>query len=64
MVLLGLDKTDKKYCECLGLSIDGPKSLINNYPEADAHDEAAIIAHDCFVQIEKDIERTFEIPVA
>lgn len=63
LVVFGLDKDDKKYCECLGLS-NQDKSLIIKEPQFDNPDESALGVHECFVQIEKDIDRTFDTPVA
>jgi hypothetical protein len=60
LVVLGLDKDDSEYCECLGISREG-RSLVSS--EDDGHAEGAIVVHECFAQIEKDLERTFEGPV-
>lgn len=61
-MLLGLDRNDKAYSECVGLGSSGPESIINSEVEA-GQDSTALIYHDCFVQIEKDISRTFDVSI-
>lgn len=62
LVLLGLDRNDKAYSECVGLGSSDPESIINSEVEV-GQEPSALIFHDCFVQIEKDISRTFDVSI-
>ena len=61
-MLLGLDRNDKAYSECVGFGSSGPGSIINSECEV-GQESSALIVHDCFVQIEKDISRTFDVSI-
>lgn len=60
-MLFGLDSDKKYYCECLGLSEEAEPLASEGIIPIESNMQSSIIYHECFIQIEKDLDRTFSL---